>query len=441
MNNNYIELKPITVSEKDIKKVADEMSRYFWENIFKEIFDILNDDTNIVYNSMDDVIKAIKNGRIYYENGAFRTETTFSNAVSKTLEDMGAVFKYGRYYIDKSQIPFEYLQALGAVEIQTASKLAKIGTFLGGLKEVLNKIDLKTYIQEAAKTMFKKVELEFLKDAQEKKVPIIELNLLKPKVDLPQKEVKKVESYWKEQDKKAQELRKAIDKAKAKGQDTQELKEKLKEQQKYSYTNAPTLDFTLDDVKLDERSRKIAEDYTYNMKYWVKNWETKNIVEMRKDILKMIEEGARIPRIQEYFEKRWKIAKNKAKFLADNESRLANSVIQSTNAQLAGSTTFKWGKSASKERRKLHLQYDGQIFRYDDPPIIDEVLGIKGLPRQIWNCKCFMIPLAPKITDLWGKATEIRNAKRNIFTRIQYTITNGKQCDYNLWKYRRFGEG
>lgn len=436
-----VNLKPITVSEYDINRVASGMNKYFWENIFQEIFDILNDDANKVYNSKDDVINAIKSGRIWYEDGAFRTSKAFANNVSKTLEDMGAVFRYGKYYIDKSKIPFEYLQALGITEVQTATKLAKIGTFLGGLKDKLEQIDLKKYIQDTVKNMFKKVELEFLKDAQEKKVPLIELNLLKPKVDIPKKEVKKVESYWEEQDKKAQELRISIEKANKKGQDTQALKDKLQQHHADAYGNAPTFDFTIDDVKLDDKSRKIAEDYTYNMKYWVKNWEAKNIVKMREDVLKMIEEGARVPRIQEYFEKRWKIAKDKAKFLADNESRLANSVIQATNAQLAGSETFKWGKSASKERRKLHLEYDGKIFRYDDPPIIDEVLGLKGLPRQIWNCKCFMIPQAPDMRKIWGQSYEIRNAKRNIFTRIKYAITNSKQCDNNTWRYRRFGEG
>lgn len=425
-------LKPIQVSEYDINRIASGMSKYFWDNIFKEIFDILKEDAT-VYNSKDDVINAIKSGRIWYDKGAFRTDKRFSNNVSRTLEELGAKFRNGAYYIDKSKIPLEYLQTLSIVKAQTLNKANRIVGFLGGLREALNKIDLKTYIQEAAKTMFKKLEFEFLKDAQEKKVPIIELNLAKPKVDLPKKEVKKVEDYWKEQDKQAEKLRKEIEKAKAKGLDLSGLKMELKTLQTSSYQNAPSLEFTIDDVKLDEKSKKIAEDYTYNMKYWVKKWEAKDIVKMREDVLKMIEEGARTGRIQEYFEKRWKIAKDKAKFLADNESHLANSVIQATNAQLAGSTSFKWGKSSSKERRKLHLQYDGQVFRYDNPPIIDEVLGIKGLPRQIWNCKCFMIPLAPSMDDIWGRRQEVKNEKRNIFKRI----FNSKN---DAWQYRRFGE-
>ena len=59
----------------------------------------------------------------------------------------------------------------------------------------------------------------------------------------------------KEQDKQAEKLRKEIEKAKAKGLDVSGLKAELKTLQTSSYQNAPTLEFTIDDVKLDEKSK------------------------------------------------------------------------------------------------------------------------------------------------------------------------------------------
>lgn len=440
-------LRPVEVSEYYINRVTSGMSKYFWDNIFKEIFDILKDNT--VYNSKDDVINAIRNGSIWYENGAFRTKTRFSNAVASTLESIGAKFSCNAYYIAKSQIPFEYVTVIDFVAAQAAVKASRISNFLAGLGSILSQISLKQYIEGTVNLIYRKLKVDILKSAQEKKVPVIELGIVQPKVKLPKAQTKNLEKYWKEQDKKADELRKAIKEAEKKGKDTAELKAALEQTQIDAFKNAPQVEFKLDDLALDEKSKKIAQDYIYNMEFWVKKWEAKNISLMRQDILKMISEGARVPRIQEYFEKRWKIAKDKAHFLAVNESHLAASVIKSVDYQAMGATSFKWGRSSSKEKRELHKTYYDKIFRFDEPPIIDERLGIKGLPRQIWNCKCHMLMVPPTLDEIINKHKEVRNAKRNIFKRIWNTAVGVRQEHYadstqrnnNAWRYRRFGQG
>lgn len=420
-------LKPVEVSEYYINRVASGLSKYFWDNIFKEIFDILKDNT--VINSKDDVINAINSGRIWYEKGAFRTESRFSNAVASTLEEMGAKYRNKAYYIPKTKIPFEYLQALGIASAKAAAKGNAIARFLSGL--ALSQIDLKFVIQSTVELMFKKLQLDILKSAEEKKVPVIELGIVQPEVKLPKQKTKHIEKYWQEHDKKAQKLKDAIDKARKKGEDTAELKEQLSELNKGAFENAPQLDVKIDDIELNNKSKKIAEDYTYNMQYWVKKWETKNIVKMREDVLHMVQEGARVERIAEYFEKRWKIARNKALFLATQESHLAGSVIKATDYQAMGCESFRWLRSTSKEKRILHEEYYGKTFKFSEPPIIDEKLGIKGLPRQIWNCKCQMSPIIPDIYTMAENKKQFEK-KYGIFGKVN----NSKQ---NKWQYNRFG--
>ena len=430
-------LRPVEVSEYYINRVASGMSKYFWDNIFKEIFDILKDNT--IENSKDDVINALKSGRIWYEKGAFRGK--FNNAISSTLEQIGAKFRNGAYYISKSAIPFEYVTVIDFVAAQAVAKATRISDFLAGLGAFISQIDLKPYIEATADLMFRKLQLDIVKSAQEKKVPVIELGIVQPDVKLPKAQTKNLEKYWKEQDKKADDLRKAIKEADKKGKDTAGLKAELEQIQIDAFQNAPQVEFKIDDIALDEKSKKIAQDYTYNMQFWVKKWEAKNIVKMREEVLKMIQEGARVPRIAEYFEKRWKIAKDKALFLAVNESHLAGSVIKSAEYQALGANSFVWGRSSSKEKRELHKSYYGKTFRFDEPPIIDEKLGIRGLPRQIWNCKCKMLIKPPTLAEIINKHSEVRNAKRNIFEKIKYSIKNSKQRNNNVGRYRRFGEG
>ena len=429
-------LKPVEVSEYYITRVASGMSRYLWDNIFKKIFEILKDKT--VYNSKDDVLKALRNGTIWYENGAFRGK--FTNSISKTLEDLGAKFRNGAYVIDLSLIPSDYSHFIAFVKAQNFAKANDLLTYLLGLSLILPQVELKDYIQPAVEGMYKNLELNLIKAAQEKNVPVIELGIVQPKVKIPKAKAKNIEKYWKEYDKKADEITKQIftlDKdAKDTKVDIEVLKEQLEDLRKDTIEQAPQLDIQIDDIELDAQSKKIAEDYTYNMQYWVKKWEVKNIIKMRQDVLKMIQQGARVPRIQEYFEKRWKIAKNKAQFLAINESHLAASVIKATQYQIIGCPGYKWGRSSSKEKRLLHEKYYGKFFTWDDKPIIDEELGIRGYPRQIWNCKCHMLVVVPTINEMLEKRNEVKNAKRNIFKKI----FNSKQLNNNSWRYRRFGQ-
>lgn len=436
--------KPVEIKQFYINRVASAMSQYFYKQIFEKIFQVLEGAS--VVNSKDDLLNAIKSGKVYYKDGAFRAER-FSNAISTTLEKMGATFKNGAYYIDKTLIPLEYIQALGIVQAQTIAKLATIRQVLSNLD--LDGADLDRYLEAVVQQMFKSLEVDIVKSAQDKRVPVIELGIVSPKGKIPK--AKKLEDYWKTQDEKLERLRKEKEKLKKQrtkdkkeNKDTSSIEEKIDEIQSQieeakldAFQKAPQLDVEIDDIELNEQARKIARDYTYNMKYWVKKWEVKNITKMRQDIVDMVQNGARQPEIQAYFENRWKIAKDKAAFLARNESHLAASVIKKTEYEKLGCTKFKWGRSTSKEKRKLHEQYYGKVFDFDNPPIIDEKLNIRGLPRQIWNCGCTMLIVPPTLDEIINKRQKVNNS---ILGKIN-GFFKGTQRNNNAWRYRRFGEG
>lgn len=427
-------LRPVEISEYHINRIASAMSKYFWENIFKGIFEILKDKT--IQNTKNDLLIALRSGKVWYEDGAFRTDKRFSNKVSQTLEEMGAVFKRNAYYIDRKKIPIDVRNLIDFVKADAIRKGLSVEEYMAGLLTALSELSPEQVIKTIAFQMFKKLEVDILKSAQEKKLPVIELEITKPNIKISRAKQKELQEYWKERDKQAKVIRDKI--AQTDDEDKkQELREKLAEHQRKTFENAPQVEIKLDEYKLNKTSEKLANDYVYNMNYWVKKWEVKNITKMRQEVADMVKRGARVPELQEYFIKHWKQSKNKALFLATNESHLAGSVIQATQYQQLGCTQFKWGRSASKEKRKLHEQYYGKIFSFDNPPIIDEKLGIRGLPRQIWNCKCFMLCIAPSFDEYLKKKEEIQNAKRNIFKRIK----NSMQRRNSNWRYRRYGEG
>ncbi|WP_337999362.1 phage minor head protein [Morganella morganii] len=84
----------------------------------------------------------------------------------------------------------------------------------------------------------------------------------------------------------------------------------------------------------------------------------------------------------------------RAVFIAVDQTRKITTAANYERMKSAGIRKAIWHHSAgSAEPRKLHQQLDGEVFDLDDPPVIDERTGERGLPGQLPNCKCFWTPV------------------------------------------------
>ncbi len=379
--------KPVRINEYFLRQIATGLKKEIYDSMFKPIFEVLGNNT--VFNDKKTLTHAINSGRIYYENGAFRSNKPFSNTVADELEKLGAKYRNGAYYIERAMLPLEIENTLALVAAREATKVAALNGLLLRLADTLGQdTAVKLFIEKATERMFQKLQTDLEASTSEGKVPVIEV------------------------------------------------------------------------IKTDKQAKKVADDYVYNMDYWVKNWKSKEIGLMRQDIAQMVQGGARTETISKYIQNRWGIAERKAEFLARNESSIAGSVIKATHYQDMGCTHFMWLKSTSREKRPLHLEYAKKtgnqygiggtnIFSFADPPIIEQVKagesyipkpnGQKGLPGQIYNCSCNLVGI--KNPQYYINREKIENAKRNIFTKIKYAIENSMQRNNYPWRYRRFGEG
>lgn len=427
---NYIEIR-----QKYLKAIQKGMQQYFWDNLFKELFAVFQDGA--VYNAKSALSDAIKSGRVYYYQGAFRTRFKFSNQVASELEQMGARFKYKAYYINEASIPLEIKNILSIMQVKGAAQMSAIERILTAFT-AKTLIPLEDFIEGTVKLAFRQLETDIIKEAINKKVPVIELGLATPKAKGLEKAAKELDKWHNQREKEAEKIRKELAEANKKNQTERAIKlqEKLSQHNAETITQAPDLSVKIEDLSVNYKSAKIAEDYIYNMNFWVKKFNTKNIIKMRSDIMDLYQKGARIPEIQEYIEKRWKVAKDKAAFLAENECGLVTTAVQAATWQESGAKKFKWMRSVSREKRPLHKTYYGEVFDFDNPPILDEKLDIRGLPRQIWNCKCGMAIVVPSIEEIMQAKKEQRNVYRKITNAL-----NGGQCNNPAWRYRRFTEG
>lgn len=88
------------------------------------------------------------------------------------------------------------------------------------------------------------------------------------------------------------------------------------------------------------------------------------------------------------------VTENRAKLIAVDQTRKVTTAMNVERSKSVGMRKFEWLHSGGgSEPRKLHLRYDGQVFDYDNPPVIDERTGERGFPGQLINCRCTMVPV------------------------------------------------
>ena len=103
-----------------------------------------------------------------------------------------------------------------------------------------------------------------------------------------------------------------------------------------------------------------------------------------------------LPAIQE----RGNVTESRAKLIAYDQTRKVYSSLNSLRVKNAGVKKFEWIHSGGGQRpRELHLKYDGQIFDFSNPPIIDENTGERGMPGQAINCRCTLRPIVDFESD------------------------------------------
>lgn len=97
-----------------------------------------------------------------------------------------------------------------------------------------------------------------------------------------------------------------------------------------------------------------------------------------------------IPALQKYEG----ITVRRARNIAIDQTRKTFNTINKGRMQKLGVSKYEWIHSGGGQRpRQHHIELSGQIFSFDDPPVIDENTGERGIPGQLPNCGCTMRPV------------------------------------------------
>jgi SPP1 gp7 family putative phage head morphogenesis protein len=155
-------------------------------------------------------------------------------------------------------------------------------------------------------------------------------------------------------------------------------------------------------LKTDVASGAVAEVTKAAIKQnvaLIKSIPAKYFEQIESAVMRSIQTGKGLKDLQPEIQKIGKVSKDRAALIARDQTAKATTAINKARMSGLGIRKFEWLHSAGeKHPRELHITpapagLNHGIFEIDNPPIIDERTGERGLPGQLINCKCRMVPV------------------------------------------------
>jgi SPP1 gp7 family putative phage head morphogenesis protein len=108
-------------------------------------------------------------------------------------------------------------------------------------------------------------------------------------------------------------------------------------------------------------------------------------------LMRSITSGRGLADLTPYLEKHKGITQRRARMIAQDQTRKAYNNLNRGRMEKLGLSKFEWlHTGGSAHPRKLHQSYNGKIFSFGDPPVVDENTGERGIPGTAINCRCRM---------------------------------------------------
>jgi len=115
---------------------------------------------------------------------------------------------------------------------------------------------------------------------------------------------------------------------------------------------------------------------------------------LQGSVMRNIQRGDGTAGILRTVEALGQVTQRRAELIARDQTSKATAALNAARLKALNIRKFEWLHSGGgKEPRQLHQDMSGQVFDLDDPPVIDEKTGERGLPGQLINCRCRMIPV------------------------------------------------
>lgn len=139
----------------------------------------------------------------------------------------------------------------------------------------------------------------------------------------------------------------------------------------------------------EPRLRAVVEASTKSCTQLIKRIPEKYLGEVQIAVMSAITTGSGLGELVPYLTEKYEGDARHAHLTALDQVRKASENVNAARLQALGVEEYVWIHTGGERYpRKLHQSYSGRIFRYDDPPVIDERTGVRGKPGDAIGCRC-----------------------------------------------------
>lgn len=137
----------------------------------------------------------------------------------------------------------------------------------------------------------------------------------------------------------------------------------------------------------------IAEQWGNNLDLYIKGWADEAILELRQKVQANTFQGGRAESLVKMIQHSRGVSKDKAKFLARQETSLLMSKFRETRYDSIGVRQYRWSTSHDQRVRHDHKELNGKVFSFDAPPVTNKATGARNNPGEDFGCRCVAIGL------------------------------------------------
>lgn len=148
-----------------------------------------------------------------------------------------------------------------------------------------------------------------------------------------------------------------------------------------------------------EQAEIISEEYSENLDRYIKGWTEQNILKLREKVMSRVSAGGRAEGLAKTIETAYQVSRDKAKFLARQETSLLMSKFREERYKGIGITKYKWSGADDERERPDHKLLNNKVFRWDDPPITNRETGARNNPGEDYGCRCIAVPIVEGHND------------------------------------------
>ena len=127
----------------------------------------------------------------------------------------------------------------------------------------------------------------------------------------------------------------------------------------------------------------------------IKSISSQYLHDVRAGVMRSISQGNGLQDLTPLMQKLQGQTLRRARNIALDQTRKAYNSINKGRLLGLGVGEYEWLHSGGTVHpRELHqFGLNGNVYRFDKPPVIDETTGERGIPGQAINCHCRMVPV------------------------------------------------